>query len=477
MKQRAICVDGIAASDHENSHPNSSQADESRSLVTGSKIASSSLSSDLQPTPVITSHVGPFLEMEGDDEIDEEYHQFLLEEIPLNDEDDLLLSTVPLSNCGAPIEEEKKEEDENNNDLAADKFSRSRSSHLEYVPATVPSRDIKVRRISCGKRPRSSLRVSFPPAVQWSATSIPSAANLADRLEQDSRDSPQHRKDNQSLVRVRYTMSLSEYTLEERRATWYTYADLKSFKRERKDTARRIDNGVLSLPLSSIPLPHTVEQMSQCDIFIDDSVSSSAPIEYCSRGVENCTEAICRVRYRHIAGGWRAVLTTQENHSFQQQKLTSMSSAEQDRYRALAAFLGVGGKKASRVANGWLPYGSNGSSNSPNKSSQQKQKQFDDNMCCPYQIAAAYLSTSLASIDIARNRAIGDERDATAQRAQDQHEQASENKNKNERTVASNHNTAVRQHLANTNTTCALAESISKQKENRDDNTCNIEKL
>merc|ERR1711935_944727 len=130
---------------------------------------------------------------------------------------------------------------------------------------------------------------------------------------------------------------------------WYTFADLKSFKRERKDTARQIDNGVLSLPLSSIPLPHTIEQMSQSDIFIDDSVSSSVPIEYCSRGVENCTEAICRVRYRHIAGGWRAVLTTQENHSFQQQKLTSVSSAEQDRYRALAAFLGVGRKKASLV--------------------------------------------------------------------------------------------------------------------------------
>ena len=193
-------------------------------------------------------------------------------------------------------------------------------------------------------------------------------------------------------------------------ATWYTLADLRSFKKERKETARQVDSGLLSLRAS-------VDQTNVSDIFVD-TTSFDVPIEYCLRGAENCTEVMSRIRYRHICDGWRSVLNTQEKHNYQHRKLSALTSSEQAEYNALAAFLGVGSHKASRNItsnNSWYSYGTG-----PRCSPKSSRKDPSASMCCPYDLAAVYLPTSEASLQIARSRGIADEIDAMRLRNEDQ---------------------------------------------------------
>lgn len=420
--------------------------------ITGSSEVASS--SDPPRIPAKSTHthtrLAPFLEMEEEGENDndndkydceeeddllKDYEDALLEDIRSNDHDD--------DDIVVEVEEEKKEEDDC--DLVATSSS-SCTSPVLLKPLAQRSRGL-----SCGKRPRNSRRVSFAPVVQWSSTRIPlsSAAATANsknnsanhqldlEQQQDSIDSSQHRYIHTSLVQVRETIHLSDYSPEESLASWYTYVDLKSFKRERKVTARLIDNGLLPLPVSSMSMKEIflddpdVEQTVRSDIYID-TLATPIPIVYCSRGVENCTDAISRIRYRHIADGWRAVLNTQEKYHYQQHKLASMSSTEQVQYRALASFLGVGRTKASRKswfstnhgsAKNNIETGSSCSDSSNSNCSSPKNSFYDDpfdTMCCPYELAAAYQFTSVASLDIARNRALGDERHVAFQEQQAQ---------------------------------------------------------
>mmetsp|Transcript_31026 Transcript_31026/g.51669 ORF Transcript_31026/g.51669 Transcript_31026/m.51669 type:complete len:274 (-) Transcript_31026:447-1268(-) len=77
------------------------------------------------------------------------------------------------------------------------------------------------------------------------------------------------------------TIHISEYTPDERCASWYNIRDLKSFKRDRRDTARRIDQGRM---------------------YDDD----------CVRGVENATHSGSRLRHHHIVDGINSVLNEQD---------------------------------------------------------------------------------------------------------------------------------------------------------------------
>jgi len=243
-----------------------------------------------------------------------------------------------------------------------------------------------------GKRPRNHRRVSFPCTLH----SLEDSVRFAESRSGTPPSSSHH---TTSLERIRPTIHRWDYTPSEKQATWYTIADLRSFKRDRKETARLIDHGLLALPLAGpragIPPPPPGSP----------SDASSLSV-YCARGCENCTEDVGRIRYRHIADGWRAVLNTQEKHNYRQQKLASMSSAEQSQFLSLASFLGSG-KRSSPRNEGWFsppPDGSDGRSSS----------------CCPYELAAVYEPSSRSSLEIARSRAIGDEREVAEQRKEEE---------------------------------------------------------
>lgn len=399
------------AIDPENTHPNSSRAN-SQSLV-------------------LTSQAASFLEMEEDETCVERYDDSLFHDITLNEKDtneNNVRLLLPMADA-ASSEEEKKEEE------YPTLTARFPSSALPTLS--------RVNGVSCGKRPRNSRRVSFAPAAQWSTAS----------------NSLQRCGNNDLFLRVRETIHLTDYSNEERAATWYTIDDLKSFKKDRKDTARHVDNGLLSLRQNA-------HQTALSDIFVD-TTSFSEPVEFCSRGVENCTEAVCRIRYRHICDGWRMVLNTQEKHNYLKQKLSFLSNSEKREYNALASMLGVGRSKASRrtINNGWFRYGSNGNP-SPKSSPKSSQTNPFEGMCCPYDLAAAYIPTSEASLDIARNRAIGDERDVLALQEQDRLEYEAQDAVERQNTSSSD--------IGNDTTLAKIV--VSKEEKNQNDNSCSADK-
>lgn len=82
-------------------------------------------------------------------------------------------------------------------------------------------------------------------------------------------------------LKVEEIIHISDYSLEEMSATWYDAQEIKSFKEDRKDTAKRIDQGATT-----------------------DS-------DY-HRGVESLTIAGARIRYEHILVGVNSVLDEQE---------------------------------------------------------------------------------------------------------------------------------------------------------------------
>lgn len=379
------CVPGTAASplrlkhtepikmhisDPENPNPNNSHGD----------IGST------QQTSLAFAQSAPFLEMEDEHETKRAFESSMpTENHPLNKNRILgqnpLLPIAPATNAR---EDDRQKED---SPLLAARCSKTGPS---------PTR---VRSVSCGKRPWNSRSVSFAPESQW-ASKIPATASV-----------PQHRRryGNKSLLSFKETIHFSDYTDEERMATWYTLADLRSFKKERKETARQVDSGLLSLRTS-------VDQTNVSDIFVD-TTSYDVPVEYCSRGAENCTEVMSRIRYRHICDGWRSVLNTQEKHNYQHRKLSALTSSEREEYNALAALLGVGNRNASHnttANNSWYSYGA-----SPRSSPKSSRKDPSASICCPYDLAAVYLPTSEASLQIARSRGIADEIDAMRLRNED----------------------------------------------------------
>ena len=385
------------------------------------------------PQSVVTAHVAPYLEMEGEEE---KYDDAMLQVIPLNNDENkehnMQMIDIPLINQGIWKEEEKEENEESHG------VSSKGSLLVQFQPSSssMHCKSIDGNTISRGKRPRSR------------------GVTFVDVSDQDCADSDEHRHVKRSLVWVRDTIHVSDYTPEERRASWYTFEDLKSFKKQRKETARQIENGLLSLPSLCIPLSQTSERNYNGDIYVD-TTSSSEPIAYCSRGVENCTEANSRIRYRHICTGWKAVFNVQEVHKYKQQKMTRMSSFEKHQFDALASFLGSSGKKN--------PSRKHRTTNASSNSSSNNSKDPYDSMCCPYQLAAAYQPSSEASLSIARNRALIDESYVAAQLAQEQKFVLGK------RTAAASINNPSVVEDAN-------AKTVYERNENEDANKPNIEK-
>lgn len=464
----AIALGAISINKSNNSsHPADASSLQSETIM------SSSSSSLFSTSPSKMTHVAPFLEMEDGND-DSEYNEAMLEDIPLDDDDDdqekednsngngnsnsnkynhadnTPASLSEQKSSTLPLQEEKKEENEFYNSKIAWMASKSKSasdqhtksvhdtmskgSEYKYSSPTNSSSNFKNGSFKgCGKRTRSHHRVYFPSSIH---SSLDESSLLTDNDSSQPKpnnnnqsciyQSVNHQRYNKtSFVRVRDTIHRSEFTPEERRATWYTFDDLRSFKRERRETARRIDHGLLSLPFSPYEAtPATRKQnIEGCnndddnnndddDACSSSSSSSEGGYVYCSRGCENCTEAIGRIRYRHIADGWRAVLNAQEKHHYQQQKMASMSSAEQNQFRTLASFLsgGSSGSKRSspRAEASALGFGNNGTNEKASSSPVRT-------MCCPYELAAAYQARSITSLGIARSRAIGDEREVAKQ--------------------------------------------------------------
>ena len=367
---RSAAVDAsLAGTDPENTHPNSG-------LVIGRKVFTTA-------DAPLTSQLS-FLEMEMEQENDENeevYEDALLEGLSFNEEGtcedntNAMESSFSLSRPDSPMEEEEEEDDQSSrwdNFPISGEASHVSSKRLVNVPGAFHLKS---------KRPRSSRKVSFPPAMD------------GDSLFSDNNNGAR------CLEQVRETIHVSEITAAERLATWYTSADLKSFKRERKLTARRIDDGTLSLRIS------TCKNDMLSDICVDFT-PHGVPVSYCSRGVENCTEAISRVRYGHIADGLRAVLNTQEKHYFRRRNLISTSSTKE----TLKDIPSLIRARMSAIANtsGWI-----------SKTDQISNPTQCEHKCCTDELAAAYQPTSVASLEIARSRALCDERDVAVQNAFD----------------------------------------------------------
>ena len=96
---------------------------------------------------------------------------------------------------------------------------------------------------------------------------------------------------------------VSEYTDLERMSAWYNYYDLRSFKRERRETARRIEEHQRRRRQQQVchhPSNHRHHHVDGDDC--DDSI----------RGVESLTESGSRLRTAFIADGINAVLNEQD---------------------------------------------------------------------------------------------------------------------------------------------------------------------
>ncbi len=384
------CVPGSAASPLRLQHtePTKLQASDSENThQPGNSLGD--VGSSTQQASLIFTQSAPFLEMEDENETDRAFKNSM--PVPNQSLNETEIANHNLLLPVAPPNAHEDGKEDGSLCLAA------RCSN------TAPSPN-RARSVSCGKRPRNSRKVSFAPESRW-ASKIPTTAFVPQQSQ---------RCGNNLLHTIRETIHFTDYTDEERMATWYTLADLRSFKKERKDTARQVDSGLLSLRTSA-------DQTNVSDIFVD-TTSFDVPVEYCSRGAENCTEVMSRIRYRHICDGWRYVLNTQEKHNYLRRKLSTLTSSEQEEYNALAALLGAGNHKASRKSttnNSWHSYGT--SPRSSPKSSQNKNPFA--NMCCPYDLAAVYLPISEASLQIARSRGIADEIDAIRLRNEDRLQQ------------------------------------------------------
>eukprot|EP00536_Pseudo-nitzschia_multiseries_P010152 jgi/Psemu1/25157/gm1.25157_g len=416
---------------------------------------------------------------------DLDYTDAMLEDIPLDDDDDdddnyrndyrnhedvRLDSVFDAVKIPLPEKEHEHEYEYGESESESESESIHRSSTQE--PRSVPSprrgttssspstaqetkASNRLRKASVrgrGKRRRNRHRVSFPCTLHSLEDSLRFAAGSRNGINESSISS---QSNSRSLVRIRTTIHRSDYTPSEKLATWYTFADLRSFKRERKETARLIDHGMLSMPYhyhsqsqsqsssqnddscsdsdshSSESNEHSllpsVSGAGEYDTFDSTTTTttsstsnfnsnsntnshhSSSPVVYCARGCENCTEHVGRIRYRHIADGWRSVLNAQDKHRYRQQKLAGMSSYEQNHGTRNSNYsqrsIGIGNSSG-----GWL------SRPGPAEASTTR----TPTPCCPYVLADAYRNSSRASLDVARNRAIGDEREVLAQRRREE---------------------------------------------------------
>ena len=171
--------------------------------------------------------------------------------------------------------------------------------------------------------------------------------------------------------------------------------DLREFKRDRRETAKRIDMGWMLLPSSSSKR-YQQQQRQQQFVFGDDGNI------YCARGVENCTEKISRIRYRTISDGWTSVLNLQHQHYHNQAATmaTTMTTTT-------TTTVGGGGGYHYGI------YGikNNNNNNSSNNNNSNNTDIHRIKLCCPYELARAYSVPSSASLKVARDRAIGDESD------------------------------------------------------------------
>jgi len=252
----------------------------------------------------------------------------------------------------------------------------------------------------CGKRPRSHHRVSFPSNCCIRSNNNGSTNN-------NNSSSGNGNGNEYFLIKIRDTIHVSEYTSEERRACWYNIDDLRAFKRDRRETARRIDMGWMLLPSASLSTSSSTSSSTSTKNSQLGGEDDNKDI-YCARGVENCTEEISRIRYRTIADGWRSVLNLQESH-YHNQKMIMMVTEQQQQQRIRKQQDKEQQPSATtNTTMGWYYYGNYGINNNYNNISNTHRSK--SSLCCPYELAREYGVPSSVSLKIARDRAIVDER-------------------------------------------------------------------
>eukprot|EP00529_Nitzschia_sp_RCC80_P019773 CAMPEP_0113491346 /NCGR_PEP_ID=MMETSP0014_2-20120614/27509_1 /TAXON_ID=2857 /ORGANISM="Nitzschia sp." /LENGTH=436 /DNA_ID=CAMNT_0000385135 /DNA_START=201 /DNA_END=1511 /DNA_ORIENTATION=- /assembly_acc=CAM_ASM_000159 len=97
---------------------------------------------------------------------------------------------------------------------------------------------------------------------------------------------------------------VSEYTDQERMSAWYNYYDLRSFKRERRESARRIEEQ-----------QRRRQKMSHHHLYNNNNHHHHVDEDGCDdsiRGVESLTESGSRLRATFIVNGINAVLNEQD---------------------------------------------------------------------------------------------------------------------------------------------------------------------
>jgi hypothetical protein len=100
---------------------------------------------------------------------------------------------------------------------------------------------------------------------------------------------------SEDLNLIQPSIHIRDYTFRERRASWYNLRDLKSFKKDRRATIKRMNEGL------------------DCKGY------------YCTRGLERSTEEAAKIRYQNVTESIEAVMneqTLQEmNHSRNPEKI------------------------------------------------------------------------------------------------------------------------------------------------------------
>jgi hypothetical protein len=136
-----------------------------------------------------------------------------------------------------------------------------------------------------------------------------STLSTTNQLSQQQQQSPLRRRRRsvsfpesyEEAIRMVDTIHVTEYTPQEKYATWYTLQELKSFKKERKAIARRYDK------LQQQPGHHH-------DLHHDHPHhrDHNDCRGYDIRGIENSTARWGRIRHKHIVDGINSVLDEQD---------------------------------------------------------------------------------------------------------------------------------------------------------------------
>jgi hypothetical protein len=114
-----------------------------------------------------------------------------------------------------------------------------------------------------------------------------SASTWPESISESSSILKQVRFPLQRAVQVIETIHILDYTLEEMQATWYTKREMRVMKRERKELARLVDQGIM---------PEEILLGTGDDV----------------RGIESATVSGNRIRHKHIVDGIDSVMVEQD---------------------------------------------------------------------------------------------------------------------------------------------------------------------